>query len=146
MAHPATPPSLDTEPPRSDVKPRRRKVLIVDDETLVRTALRRTIGRHHDVVDTGDGREALAWIAGGAEYDAIVCDYLMPVMTGAAFYDALVLLRPDLGDRVGFLTAARSHQVDAFFGRAGRPHLDKPFQPAELHEFLERLFPPGSAP
>lgn len=140
--HPATPKPADTEPPHSDVKPRRRTVLIVDDEGLVRAALRRTIGRHHHVVDTADGREALAWIAGGAEYDAIVCDYMMPVMTGAAFYDALVLLRPDLGARVGFLTAARDHRVDAFFDRAGRPHLDKPFQAHELHEFLDRLFPP----
>lgn len=143
------PPVIDSEPPTSDVGRRRCCVLVVDDEALIRAALRRAIGRHHDVVDTADGREALAWIAGGAEFDAILCDYLMPVMTGAAFYDALVLLRPDLGARVGFLTAARDHHVEAFFARAQRPHLDKPFQPTELHDFLAALFPqvpPSHAP
>lgn len=136
---PAAP--AEEKAPASTRRPRRRRILLIDDEAMIRAALRRSLGRTHDVTDTADAREALGWIADGAEFDAILCDFMMPVMSGDAFHDALAEVCPPMVSRLAFLTAAHSDHADQFFARTKRPRLDKPFEPDELAELLAHLFP-----
>jgi PAS domain S-box-containing protein len=60
-------------------------VLVVDDEALVRTQLRRTLElRGYGVVEAPDGRSALAHLAGGAPRpDVVILDMTMPDLDGA---------------------------------------------------------------
>lgn len=132
---------VEEKAPASTRRARRRRILLIDDEAMIRAALRRSLGRTHDVTDTHDAREALAWIADGAEFDAILCDFMMPVMNGDAFHDALSEVCPPMVSRLAFLTAAHSDHADQFFARTRRPRLDKPFEPEELAELLTQLFP-----
>lgn len=60
-----------------------RRALVVDDNRTNRRILERQLGAWGlDVSQTGSPREALDWIAGGAEFDVCVIDYLMPKMDG----------------------------------------------------------------
>lgn len=80
-------------------------ILVVDDEPSVRSAVRRVLVREAmHVVESGSALEALAVMAGTERIDAVVCDVLMPEISGLAFYDALVKQAPELRQRVVFLT------------------------------------------
>jgi signal transduction histidine kinase/DNA-binding response OmpR family regulator/HAMP domain-containing protein len=60
-----------------------RSVLIVDDNRTNRTILERKLRAWGlEVGTTGSPQEALDWIAGGADFDVCVIDYLMPQMDG----------------------------------------------------------------
>jgi len=59
------------------------KILIVDDEPVQRSLLRRIFERAgHQVADAGDGAAALQ-AAGKSPPDLVVTDMMMPVMGGA---------------------------------------------------------------
>jgi CheY-like chemotaxis protein len=83
---PPQPPAPDSDPGAEarmglemDSKPR---ILIVDDEVLVRNMLRQNLtGRGYDVDVAINGREALTKVA-GTRFDAVVCDILMPETDG----------------------------------------------------------------
>jgi CheY-like chemotaxis protein len=82
-------------------------VLLVDDESAVRGALRKILEKAGlSVREAGSGRAALDAIATHSDIAAVVSDFLMPEINGLDFYDALVSIAPHLKDRVVFLTAA----------------------------------------
>jgi CheY-like chemotaxis protein len=60
----------------------RGRVLIIDDEAIVRVALRRILAREHDVTLCEGAREALPLLRQGVEHDVILCDLMMPAMSG----------------------------------------------------------------
>ncbi len=54
----------------------RGRVMIVDDDVMVSSALRRTLAREHDVEVVTSSRQALEMLKGpkGAEVDVVLCD------------------------------------------------------------------------
>lgn len=71
-------------------------ILVVDDEPLVRTALKRLLGRAgHDVVFCENGRQALAAFAEQA-FDAVLSDVRMPQGDGAWLLREIRKVAPDL--------------------------------------------------
>lgn len=54
------------------------------------------------VLDSAD--EALRLIEGGERYDVILCDLMMPVMTGMELHDALSRFAPDQANAMVFMT------------------------------------------
>jgi response regulator RpfG family c-di-GMP phosphodiesterase len=78
-----------------DVGTTRHRVLLVDDEPNVLTALRRALrGRGFEVRCAGSGPDALALLR-QEPVDAIVSDMRMPGMSGAEFLQASIALAPD---------------------------------------------------
>jgi len=69
--------------------PGRRRVLVIDDDVLVATVMRRALAAEHDVTICGRAAEALAALKGGREFDVILCDMTMPGMGGAELYAAI---------------------------------------------------------
>jgi CheY-like chemotaxis protein len=60
------------------------RVLIVDDDTVIREVFAQVVGAlGNDVTRAGDGHEALRILRAG-EVDLLVTDFNMPVMDGAA--------------------------------------------------------------
>jgi CheY-like chemotaxis protein len=102
-------------------------VLLVDDESAVRRALRKIFENSGLTVrEAGSGRDALDAIATDAEIAAVVSDFLMPEINGLDFYDALVSIAPHLKDRVVFLTgAARDPMVHDPLEQRGVPLVSK---------------------
>jgi len=105
----------------------RRRVLVVDDEEAVARSIARVLGTQHEVATCRDGRAALARLLGDEAWDAVLCDLMMPSVTGDAVYEAVLAARPALAARFAFLTGgATTAEAEAFLARAGRPVLLKP--------------------
>jgi DNA-binding NarL/FixJ family response regulator len=64
--------------------PRRARVLIVDDEALIREVLTLGLTKHFDVETARSANEAELMLA-AREFDVIVCDHLMPDEEGLPF-------------------------------------------------------------
>jgi len=70
-------------------------------------------------------------------FDAIVCDYHMPVMNGREFYQQVAARRPELARRMVFLTGDMSDDGTLeFLESNANQHLFKPFQMVELQNVL----------
>ncbi|MBI1945882.1 MAG: response regulator [Deltaproteobacteria bacterium] len=110
------------------------RVLVIDDETLIGTAIRRILTKQGmEVVVVERGREGVDLVTGGEHFDAIFCDMMMPEFSGVDVYDALRAKAPSMMSRVIFMTgnafAAREHDL---FSATKNVRVEKPFLPADL--------------
>jgi CheY-like chemotaxis protein len=118
----------------------RRKVLLIDDEPAVGTAVRRLLRDFHEVEALQDAREALKRIASGTKYDAIVCDVMMPEMTGVQFFQELERSAPEMARHTGLMSGGVfSPQALQFIESRSVELLHKPFERESLKKFVERL-------
>jgi PAS domain S-box-containing protein len=123
-----------TAPAATAAKPHRRlRVLVVDDEPLVRRALTTVLGREHDVVVAEHGRQALDMLAG---VDAILCDVMMPVMSGKDLYEHLAANEPALARRFIFITGGTLGPLTKFLEQTTVPILYKPFEVGQVLEMV----------
>ena len=120
---------------------RRGRVLLIDDEPSVRRAMSRMLAFDYDVVAVGGGHEALARLRAGERFDAILCDLMMPAMTGSEFFQELSRTLPDLVDSVIFVTGgAVTPAAQDFLERVPYHRIEKPFDAERLLTLLrERL-------
>ncbi|HET6583416.1 MAG TPA: ATP-binding protein, partial [Nannocystaceae bacterium] len=117
----------------------RRRVLVVDDEIAVARALGRMIGDVHDIVIANDGEEALGLIGGGA-FDLVLCDVMMPRISGLDVYDHVRAEHPALAQRFVLVTGGVfAPELRARLEAHGVPCLYKPFDRATLLEVVERM-------
>src|SRR5262249_24618362 len=110
-----------TTRPETPSAVRRARVLVIDDEPLVGTAIRRLLQSTHDVEHTTRAREALEDMRRGTRWDVIFCDLMMPDLTGMDVYETLARELPEQAARMVFVTGGTftpraSEFVDA------RPH------------------------
>jgi signal transduction histidine kinase len=117
---------------------KRGRLLVVDDEPMVGRAIRRMLGKEHDVVLAGRGADAIDQIVrGGERFDVILCDLMMPDVTGMDLYEALHRDVPDEADRIIFLTGgAFTPAARAFLDKLPGRWLEKPFDPNKLRAAL----------
>src|SRR3569832_2121309 len=91
--------------PAVALTPGRYRILIVDDEPLITRTLERALVRELDVIAVHSGVEALAVLAKpDLEIDMVLCDLMMPGMTGHEVYAAAVAARPALRSRFAIMT------------------------------------------
>jgi CheY-like chemotaxis protein len=111
------------------------RILVVDDDSLVRTALERCLGDHQ--VTLADGADAaMALLDAGAQFDLILCDLMMPDMTGMELHALLRRELPEQGRRMIFLTGGVLTDEAADFVHGGHIVVDKPFSPRRLRELV----------
>jgi CheY-like chemotaxis protein len=102
------------------------RVLLVDDDDLVRRTLRFSLERWHDVVEAPEGRSALAAMRGQA-VDVAILDLHMPGWTGVQTAAAIVSTQP--GTKIILITG--SSEADELQA-AGVAVLRKPLRAVEL--------------
>ncbi|OYQ33863.1 DNA-binding response regulator [Niveispirillum lacus] len=105
-------------------------ILVVDDDTRLREALRRYLGQNGFLVTgAADAAEARAKLA-GLVFDLIVLDVMMPGESGLSLCQDLVAT----GNTPILMLTARSEADDRIRGlEAGADdYLSKPFEPREL--------------
>jgi PAS domain S-box-containing protein len=123
VAGPARGPRTTPPPP---VAPRLR-VLVIDDEPMVRKVVRMTIGPYHDVEVAAGGEAGLARLA-EQPFDVILCDVMMPGMSGREVYEQIRERHPGLERRVVLITGgAFVPRLAEFVESVDNPKLLKPF-------------------
>jgi CheY-like chemotaxis protein len=134
------------QPERKSPEPvLKQRVLVLDDEAVVGRALQRLLQAQCEVLALVQGPEALARMASGERFDAILCDLMMPEMSGARFYEELSKLVPEQAQRVIFMTGgAFTEQSRAFLASTGLPCLEKPLEPHRLRALLATMPPWGT--
>src|SRR3954462_6892016 len=97
-----------------------KAVLVVDDDRQLASALQWILVDENYLVDVAfDGEEALLKVK-VHEYDVVICDLMMPRPRGDEFYLKAKELRPDIGNRLIFITGfAAEADVHDFLEQAG---------------------------
>ena len=113
--------------PAPEPSTRRLRILIVDDEPLVRRVLSLVLNREHDVVVAETGQEALAMLEPG-DIDVVLCDLMMPGMSGMEVYEQVRGRRPGFERRIVFVTGgAFVPRLAEFLDSVDNLKLLKPF-------------------
>jgi PAS domain S-box-containing protein len=121
------PPNLERVGPTA-----RARVLCVDDAVTVRTAIGHLLGNQYQLDFARDGAEALA-LARQWEPDAILCDSLMPRMSGMELLAELQ--RDPVLARIPFIAMTGSSEewtASQSIEAGAHDFLAKPFSPQEL--------------
>jgi signal transduction histidine kinase/CheY-like chemotaxis protein len=132
VASPAPPPAPRAGPGR------RARVLVVDDEEGLVTAVCRYFGHDHDMVGATSAAAALERVHAGERFDVILCDLIMPEMTGMELWQELQRVAPDQAERMVFLTGgAFTPRAREFMETTAQPRVEKPFRMADLRALIE---------
>jgi CheY-like chemotaxis protein len=120
-------------------------VLVIDDEIMVATMIRRALGRDHEVVTLTDPIEALRQLEQGHTFDLILCDLMMPNATGMDVHAAVVKHDPALAERMVFITGgAFTEQAREFMDTTANARIEKPIDATALRAFVNERLAGGS--
>jgi CheY-like chemotaxis protein len=127
-------------PPTVAAKGRRPQVMVIDDDTLVSRMLVRALGEY-DVTVYDDGQSGLQALLGGGEPpEVIICDLMMPGLSGAEFHERITVERPALLDRLVFFTGgAFSSWAETFLRRPNVRVMHKPVTVRTLRETVASI-------
>jgi len=104
------------------------RVLVVDDEKFVRTALERLLAPF-EVTFAQSAAGALGRLQVSRDFDAILCDINMPGMNGMQFYEEVSKVSRPLAGRIIFITGGVfSPEIADFLERTHNACLAKPFE------------------
>jgi CheY-like chemotaxis protein len=110
---------------------------VIDDEPMIGKAVTRALANQHEVIPIRAAEEALSSIREGQQFDIILCDLLMPQMTGMDFYEELLRDAPAQGSKVIFLTGgAFTPRAHSFLNDVKNPRIEKPFDPFHLRALV----------
>ncbi len=130
-ARPASQPS-EADMPNT----RRLRVLVVDDEEIICTVLRRMLAEHHDVATVRTGHDALRELESAA-FDMILCDVMMPGMNGDELHRRVAASHPELARRFVFMSGGALHpELDHALNELPNHRLAKPFRVEQLLQLV----------
>ncbi len=110
------------------------RVLVIDDEPLISLVVRRTLATCD--VDCVESVAAAVAAAEGRAYDLVLCDLKMPSATGMDLHARWSTERPELADRMVFMTGgAFSESSRRFLVTMAARTIEKPFHPEQLRRF-----------
>ncbi|MCC6746801.1 MAG: PAS domain S-box protein [Deltaproteobacteria bacterium] len=118
----------------------RGRILVVDDEPAIRASLVRLLGREHEVVTAASGSEGQAVLEQDDSFDLILCDLMMPELTGVDLHQWLAKRSPALAAKMVFVTGgAFTPRASEHLAGAGNLRIDKPFDSANLKTLVAKL-------
>ena len=120
------------------------RVLVVDDESRIRLALRACLeAEHYHVDEAADGFEALE--AACTFYDAIILDLSMPRLTGQGVLTELCSKMGEAMPKVIVLTAyGSSPGALTLHDQGASAILEKPLLPDVLRRTMEQVLQPAA--
>lgn len=127
MAVAVAPPPAPVSMPKEVPAGKGRRVLIIDDDPLVASSLRRLLAsREVQIADSG--RRGIEMLRENDKFEVVLCDLMMPEVSGMDVYETIFEERPDLAERFIFMTGgAFTERARAFLERVPNPKLEKPF-------------------
>ena len=123
----------------------RRRILVVDDEDVMRRSTRRLLEQlGHEVVEAEDGEVALSHYLAGARPDVVLLDLNMPRMNGEETLQRLFALDPSA--RVVIVSGYVERPVEERLHRVGVAGIvEKPFNVSDLEQALADALGPARA-
>jgi PAS domain S-box-containing protein len=118
----------------------RKRICVVDDEARYAESLGLLLGYDHEVALAPSAERALELLSGGASFDVILCDLMMPGKTGMDLHDELTTSASDLRERMIFLTGGpTTERAREFLARPDIRHLEKPVELPTLEALIEEV-------
>jgi len=145
VALPLAPPSHPSDAPPASAAPsrpprRRPHVLVVDDEPLLARTATQILQPDYQVMTAGSAAEALERFEHGERFDVVLCDLMMPRVTGMDLFVQMREKWPELASRTLFLTGGVfSTGAREFLATCGQPWLEKPFTIDAIHAAVRRI-------
>ena len=122
------------------LSPRSAKTLFVDDDWTTLNTYKTVIGSMLDAEYVASGEEALARLISNAPPDVVVCDLVMPFVTGAEVYKRALAYDGSWSERFVFVTGAASQRsVTDFLNGVDAKIFFKPVPPELLLEAIRRV-------
>lgn len=119
---------------------RRGQVLVVDDEEPLVQTIRKYLSSDHEVTAVTSAQAALELMQEGARYDVVLCDLMMPQVTGIELYNEVSGFDPSQASRMVFLTGgAFTPAAREFLDASTNLRLEKPFDLKELRKLVNEL-------
>ena len=114
-------------------------MLVIDDEPFVARAIAIFISDEHEVTVETCAARALERLRGGEAFDVVICDMMMPEMSGMDFYDALATGCDGHLDRIVFMTGgAYTARARDFLATVPNECVEKPPDPFALRALIRR--------
>ncbi|MGC4120509.1 MAG: PAS domain S-box protein [Myxococcales bacterium] len=112
------------------------RILVIDDDAGIRSALRRILKRH-EVVEADSGEKGSEVLASDQRFDVILCDMMMPRMSGMDLHRWLLERNPALARRVVFVTGgAFTPAAREYLTKVGNLRVEKPFDGTNLRKMV----------
>ena len=138
-------PIFATGPTHSPTSPDTPRLLIIDDEPMIRESLARAMAA--DVELAGSAQAALTMLREGSRFDLVLCDLMMPGRGGRWLHAALRREFPELLPTFCVITGGAVEPEDARFLRERKPPLlRKPFSTDDVTAFVETQLGAAYAP
>jgi CheY-like chemotaxis protein len=122
----------------------RSRLLVVDDEPMMVRAIERLLGGEYDLVGTTDPVDAVERVRAGGRFDVILCDLMMPTMSGMEVYETIRVIEPEQARRIVFMTGgAFTPRALEFLASVTNVRVEKPLERASLRAAIRSVPPPS---
>jgi CheY-like chemotaxis protein len=129
-------PSTSIETPAAMLGARGR-ILVVDDEEMVRSAVKAILARDHEVVIVDSGRTAREILRHDQSFDLVLCDLMMPDISGIELHAWLSENQPYLARQLVFITGGVfTPLANDYISRVANSVIEKPFDVVALRKFV----------
>lgn len=116
------------------------KILVVDDEPVIRQLISKVLGDQGHTVETIDNAAGALKMVKSKRYGLILLDIKMPGMSGIELYKQFQKIAPSLTKRVVFITGdVMGKRTISFLDKTKTPYLMKPFDAKELKSQINRI-------
>jgi two-component system, NtrC family, sensor kinase len=117
-----------------------KRILVLDDQDTIGELLAemvRLIG--HEAIVESDPQRALERVE-EEKFAVVLSDYRMPGMNGQEFYRAAIAIRPEVENRIIFLTGdLMNEETHQFLTESGAPYLRKPFHLSKVEAAIGKI-------
>ena len=128
VGHLSMPPQPAIAKPNSESPMLRGRVLVIDDEPMIANVIQLALSDQHEVAVVDRASDALALFERGKTFDLILCDIMMPDLSGPTLYATMVRRWPQLAPRIVFMTGgAFTPETEVFVKSFPSRILSKPF-------------------
>ena len=116
------------------------KILVVDDEPVIRQLVSQVLTDEGHAVETADNAAEALKMVKSKRYPLILLDIKMPGMSGVELYKQFQKIAPSLTKRVVFITGdVMGKRTMDFLDKTKTPCLMKPFDAKQLKTEIKRI-------
>ncbi len=120
----------------------RARILVIDDEPMMARAVQRLLESEHDVVATSNPNSAVEKVRSGERFDVIVCDLMMPALSGMEVYEVIGTIDAEQARRMVFMTGgAFTPKAVKFLESIDNVRIEKPLDRSALRAAIRSQVP-----